>query len=115
MHLAGPLATQVDQQKQNGNSNQAVELASAVLILIILLLVFRALLAPLVTLLPAGLAVAISGPLVGEAAEHGLKVSFLAQILLTVLVLARARTTTCSWCSASGSTYGAARRPGRRW
>jgi len=87
VHLAGPLATQVDQQKQNGNSNKSVELASVVLILIILLLVFRALLAPLVTLLPAGLAVAISGPLVGEAAQHGLKVSFLAQILLTVLVL----------------------------
>ncbi len=87
VHLAGPLATQVDQQKQSGNSNQSVEIVSAVLILIILLLVFRALLAPLVTLLPAGLAVGISGPLVAEAAAHGLKVSFLAQILLTVLVL----------------------------
>ncbi|HEY6792020.1 MAG TPA: MMPL family transporter [Trebonia sp.] len=87
VHLAGPLATQVDQQKQSGNSNKSVELVSIVLILIILLLVFRALLAPLVTLLPAGLAVAISGPLVAEAAQHGLKVSFLAQILLTVLVL----------------------------
>jgi putative drug exporter of the RND superfamily len=87
VHLAGPLATQVDQQKQNGNSNKSVELVSALLILIILLLVFRALLAPLITLIPAGLAVAISGPLVGEAAQHGLKVSFLAQILLTVLVL----------------------------
>ena len=87
VHLTGPLATQVDQQKQNGNSNKSVELASGLLILLILLLVFRALLAPLITLLPAGLAVAISGPLVAEAAQHGLKVSFLAQILLTVLVL----------------------------
>ena len=87
VHLAGPLATQVDQQKQNGNSNKSVELASGVLILVILLLVFMALLAPLVTLLPAFLSVVISGPLVAEAAAHGLKVSFLAQILLTVLVL----------------------------
>jgi putative drug exporter of the RND superfamily len=87
VHLAGQLATQVDQQKQNGSSNNAVEVVSALLILIILLLVFRALLAPLVTLIPAFLAVAISGPLVAEAAQHGLKVSFLAQILLTVLVL----------------------------
>jgi putative drug exporter of the RND superfamily len=38
-------------------------------------------------LIPAFLAVAISGPLVGEAAQHGLKVSPLAQILLIVLVL----------------------------
>jgi putative drug exporter of the RND superfamily len=87
VHLTGPLATQVDQQKQNGNSNQSVEIVTGLLILIILLLVFRALLAPLVTLLPAFFSVAISGPLVAEAAQHGLKVSFLAQILLTVLVL----------------------------
>jgi putative drug exporter of the RND superfamily len=87
VHLAGPLATQVDQQQQSGNSNQSVEIVTGVLILIILLLVFRALLAPLVTLLPAFFSVAISGPLVAEAAQHGLKVSFLAQILLTVLVL----------------------------
>jgi putative drug exporter of the RND superfamily len=87
VHLSGPLATQVDQQKQNGNSNQSVEIVTGLLILIILLLVFRALLAPLVTLLPAFFSVAISGPLVAEAAQHGLKVSFLAQILLTVLVL----------------------------
>ena len=87
VHLTGQLATQVDQQKQNGNSNNAVEIVSALLILIILALVFRAVLAPLVTLIPAFLAVAISGPLVAEAAQHGLKVSFLAQILLTVLVL----------------------------
>src|SRR5437660_952968 len=44
-------------------------------------------LAPLITLIPAFLAVAISGPLVAEAAQHGLKVSPLAQILLIVLVL----------------------------
>jgi putative drug exporter of the RND superfamily len=54
---------------------------------VLLLLVFRALLAPLVTLIPAFLAVTISGPLVAEAAHHGLKVSPLAQILLIVLVL----------------------------
>jgi len=87
VNLAGPLATQVDQQKQNGNSNQSVEIVTGILILIILLLVFRSLLAPLVTLFPALFSVAIAGPLVAEAAQHGLKVSFLAQILLTVLVL----------------------------
>jgi RND superfamily putative drug exporter len=87
VHVTGPLATQVDQQQQNGNSNKSVEIVTGLLILIILLLVFRALLAPLVTLLPAFFSVAISGPLVAEAAQHGLKVSFLAQVLLTVLVL----------------------------
>jgi putative drug exporter of the RND superfamily len=87
VHLTGDLAIQVDQQKQSGNTGNSVEIVSVVLILIILLLIFRSLLAPLITLIPAGIAVSISGPLVGEAAQHGLKVSFLAQILMIVLVL----------------------------
>ena len=44
-------------------------------------------LAPLITLIPALLAVSISGPLIAEAASAGLKVSQLAQLLLIVLVL----------------------------
>src|SRR5262249_18490235 len=32
VHLTGPLATQVDQQKQSGNSNQSVEIVTGVLI-----------------------------------------------------------------------------------
>jgi RND superfamily putative drug exporter len=58
-----------------------------VFILILLLLIFRSLLAPLITLIPAFLAVAVSGPLVAEAAHAGLKVSQLAQLMLIVLVL----------------------------
>jgi RND superfamily putative drug exporter len=87
VHLAGAVAVNVDQQAKSGNSDNQIQLLSVVFILVLLLLVFRALLAPLVTLIPAFLAVAISGPLVAEAAQHGLKVSPLAQILLIVLVL----------------------------
>ena len=87
VHLAGAVAVNVDQQAKSGNSDNQIQLLSVVFILALLLLVFRALLAPLVTLIPAFLAVAISGPLVAEAAQHGLKVSPLAQILLIVLVL----------------------------
>ncbi len=86
-HLAGPLAIQVDQQKQSGNTGNQVELVAAIFILILLFLIFRALLAPFITLIPAFLSVAISGPIVAELANHGLKVSILAQLLLTVLVL----------------------------
>ena len=56
-------------------------------IIILLLLIFRAALAPLITLLPAFIAITIAGPLVAQAAQAGLKVSQLAQILLIVLVL----------------------------
>jgi putative drug exporter of the RND superfamily len=87
VHLAGAVAINVDQQQKSGNTDQEIQLLSIIFIVALLLLVFRALLAPLVTLLPAFFAVLISGPLVAEAAQHGLKVSPLAQILLIVLVL----------------------------
>jgi putative drug exporter of the RND superfamily len=87
VHLAGDIAINVDQQAKSGTTGNQVELLSALFILVLLLLIFRSLLAPLITLLPAFLAVAISGPLVGEAARAGLKVSQLAQLLLIVLVL----------------------------
>jgi putative drug exporter of the RND superfamily len=86
-HLAGALAIQVDQQKQSGNTGNQVELVAAIFILVLLFLIFRAALAPFITLIPAFLSVAISGPIVAELANHGLKVSSLAQLLLTVLVL----------------------------
>jgi putative drug exporter of the RND superfamily len=87
VHLAGVVAINVDQQKKSGSTDSEIQLLSIVFIIVLLLLVFRAALAPLVTLIPALFAVLISGPLVAEAAQHGLKVSPLAQILLIVLVL----------------------------
>ena len=87
VHLAGAVAVQVDQQKKSGSTGNEEEGISVVFILILLLLIFRSLLAPLITLFPAFIAVAISGPLVGEAAQAGLKVSQIAQLMLIVLVL----------------------------
>ena len=87
VHLAGDIAINVDQQAKSGTTGNQVEVFAALFILVLLLLIFRSLLAPLITLIPAFFAVAISGPLVGEAAHAGLKVSQLAQLLLIVLVL----------------------------
>jgi RND superfamily putative drug exporter len=87
VHLAGAVAIQVDQQKKSGSTGNEEEGVSVVFILILLLLIFRSLLAPLITLIPAFMAVAISGPLVAEAAHAGLKVSQIAQLMLIVLVL----------------------------
>ena len=87
VRLAGQLAINVDQQAKSGSTGNQVEGLSVIFILVLLLLIFRSLLAPLITLIPAFLAVAISGPLVGEAAHAGLKVSQLAQLMLIVLVL----------------------------
>jgi uncharacterized membrane protein YdfJ with MMPL/SSD domain len=67
VHLAGDIAINVDQQAKSGSTGNQVELLSVVFILVLLLLIFRSLLAPLATLIPAFMAVAVSGPLVGEA------------------------------------------------
>ena len=87
VHLAGAIPIQVDQQKKSGSTGNQEEALTVVFILVLLLLIFRSLLAPLITLIPAFMAVAISGPLVAEAAHAGLKVSQIAQLMLIVLVL----------------------------
>jgi len=87
VHLAGQVAINVDQQKQSGSTGNSVQDIALIFILILLLLIFRSLLAPLITVIPALLAVTISGPLVGAAAHAGLKVSQLSQLMLIVLVL----------------------------
>ena len=86
-HLAGQLAIQVDQQKQSGNTGNEVEIVAFLFILVLLFLIFRSVLAPFITVIPAVLTVSIAGPIIAELANHGLKVSTLAQLLLTVLVL----------------------------
>lgn len=87
VHLAGQVADEVDSSKKSGTTDTKVQLGSITFIIILLLVIFRAPLAPLITLLPAALVVVLSGPVIAELAKHGLKVSSLAQLLLTVLVL----------------------------
>lgn len=87
VHLAGQVANAVDSSKKSGATDTKIQLGSIVFIILLLLLIFRAPLAPLITLLPAALVVVFSGPIIAELAKHGLKVSSLAQLLLTVLVL----------------------------
>src|ERR1700729_380028 len=87
VHLAGDEAVQVDEQKASGNTGNQVQDLSLVFIILLLVLIFRSLTLALTTVVPALVAVIISGPLVAEAAKHGLQVAPLAQYLLIVLVL----------------------------
>lgn len=87
VHLAGDVATQVDNAKSSNSSNSQIELFSALFIIVLLVLIFRAPLAPLITLLPPLLVVLAAGPIIAEASKLGLKVSSIAQLLLTVLVI----------------------------
>jgi putative drug exporter of the RND superfamily len=86
-HLAGDVAVQVDQQKASGNTGNKVQDYAALLIIVLLVLIFRSLTLALTTLAPAFVSGIIAGPLVAEAAKHGLQVSPLAQYLMIVLVL----------------------------
>ena len=86
-HLAGDLAGQVDTGARGGSTANGVLNIAALLIIVLLIVIFRSVLAPLITLAPAFLAVTIASGAVGLAAKHGLQVSSMAQILLIVLVL----------------------------
>ena len=86
-HVAGDLAVQVDQQKASGNTSNRVQGLSVLFVVLLLVCIFRSVTLAITTVLPAALSVAIAGPLVAEAAKHGLQVSPIAQLLLIVLVI----------------------------
>ena len=86
-HLAGELAGQVDASQSSGRAGNLGEDLSIVFILVLLLVVFRSLLAPLLSLAPAVLVIQLAGPVIAEASKAGLPVSSLTQILLLVLAL----------------------------
>jgi putative drug exporter of the RND superfamily len=86
-HLAGPAATQAD-ATQTGQKALSLGLDLSILFIVALLLVvFRALLAPLLTLAPAVLVTQLGGPVIGAAGKAGLPVSSLTQVLMYVLVI----------------------------
>ena len=87
LYLTGQVASGVDNQQASNRTLQTTEILSVVFILALLLVVYRSLLAPLLTLLPAGLALVIAGPVIAEAHNIGVAISPISQILLTILVL----------------------------
>ncbi len=88
MHLTGQLPLFVDNTISTQASQGATTSYTIVFIIVFLLLIFRSPLAPLITLLPAGLVVALAGPVVTGAANllH-FSVSTFAPLLMIVLVL----------------------------
>jgi RND superfamily putative drug exporter len=86
-HLAGPLAAAVDTSQTGQRTLRLGQDLSILFIIILLLVVFRAVLAPLLTLVPAVVVIQIAGPLIAEATKAGLQVSQLTEIMLIILVL----------------------------
>ena len=88
MHLTGQLALSVDNTASLQTSQGNTTSFTVLFIIVFLLLVFRAPLAPLITLIPAGLVVLLAGPVITGAANHfNLAVSTITPLLLIVLVL----------------------------
>ena len=83
-HLAGPLAVSVD---ASGSSAGNITRFTLIFVIVLLFIVYRAALAPLITLIPAALAVALSGLLIAQLARVGVSVASIAQLLLIVLLL----------------------------
>lgn len=87
VNLTGQLPTNIDNQQASQHAQRLTTLLSDLAILVMLLLVFRAVLAPLITLAPAVLVLLLAGPVIAEASTIGLPVSSVTQTILTVLIL----------------------------
>ena len=86
-HLTGTIPGFVDQQSQSKSSMGDIQKFSLLFIIVLLLIAFRALLAPLVTLVPAALVLALASPVIAGATHLGVQVSAITQFILIVLVL----------------------------
>jgi RND superfamily putative drug exporter len=86
-NLTGDFAANVDAANSQQQGRNSTESYTVILILVLLLIVFRALLAPIITLIPAGIALAIAQPVIAESTKIGVQVGFITQILLIVLIL----------------------------
>ncbi len=86
-YLTGSLPILVDQQHAVTHTEDDVALLSILLILMILVVAFRAALGPLVALAPAGVALLLAEPLIAESTHLGVQISSLLELLLTALVL----------------------------
>jgi putative drug exporter of the RND superfamily len=88
MHLTGSLAQAVDNNATARSSQRNTTNYTIIFIIVLLLAIFRAPLAPLITLIPAGLVLALSGPVITGAANRlNVSVSSITQVILIVLVL----------------------------
>src|SRR5260221_4578310 len=87
-HLTGQLAANVDSQTAARAAQNATQNLTYVLIIVLLLLAFRALLAPLITLLPAAVVLLLASPVIaGAVTRLGVQASSITQVVLIVLVL----------------------------
>jgi len=86
-YLTGQLPSAVDNQNSQAHAQKLTEDLSVLIILVMLIIVFRAVAAPLVTLVPAIWVLLMSGAIIAEVSKAGLQVSTITETMLTVLLL----------------------------
>jgi putative drug exporter of the RND superfamily len=86
-HLAGTVATNVANQTGSNSTGNKIQAFSLLFIVVLLLLIFRSLLAPVITLIPSVFALLISMRFIGGLGAHGLQISEITELLLIVLLL----------------------------
>lgn len=87
-NLTGQLASTVDNNKASADAQRLTQTLSNLAILIMLVLVYRAILAPILTLLAPVLVLILSGPVIAGLVTTGIiQASSVTQAILTILVL----------------------------
>jgi RND superfamily putative drug exporter len=86
-HLTGALAEDVDTNNSSNSARNNTQIFIILFIVILLFIVYRSLLAPLITLIPAGLSLVLASPIIAESTKIGVQVSPITQLLLIVLLL----------------------------
>ncbi len=86
-NLSGAEASNVANQKQSSQQGNEIQLLSILFIFLLLCIIFRSVVAPILTLFSPILVLTLSGYLIGALGAHGLKISDITQILLIVLLL----------------------------
>ncbi|HTW08504.1 MAG TPA: MMPL family transporter [Acidimicrobiales bacterium] len=87
LHVAGPVATNVANQENSVKTGNRIQGVSFLFVIVLLILVFRSLLAPVVTLLAPAFALLVSTRLIGALGADGLKISEITEVLLIVLMI----------------------------
>ncbi|QQE81024.1 MMPL family transporter [Alicyclobacillus sp. SO9] len=87
VYFTGNVPIQEDALHGSLDAAQKTAVVTVILVLTILLIVFRSLLAPLLTLIAIGLSYVVSSGLVAWAAQHGLPVSTFTQTFLIAILM----------------------------
>jgi len=86
-HLTGQLAENADSNNSSNSARNNTQIFIFLFIIILLFVVYRSLLAPFITLIPAAVALVVASPIIAESTKIGVEVSPITQLLLIVLLL----------------------------